>query len=94
MSPRDADAVWHAAQPLIVAALDGIPTSVLDDLNMMYTNESLYVTAKFPQNLSFARDRLRPAFERAGWSFREESARPRLMFTPPRSSRANLRVVQ
>lgn len=89
-----ADHVWHLAQPLIIAAMNGISTRVLDDLSMNYTPTSLYVTAKFPQHLAEARERLLPVFTEAGWGFKEDLSNPRLIFSIPSTTTRNLRVVK
>lgn len=96
MSSKNTDAVWAAARPLLIAALDHIETHVMDDLNIAYSQDAMYVTAKFPQNLAYARERLFPVFTGAGWGFKEETGRrPRLIFIVPQNlARTNLRVVR
>jgi hypothetical protein len=74
---EQADAVWHAAMPLIERATSSMDEAVFEDLSFSYTDRELVVTSGFPQHLILARQRLFPVFTKAGWVCSEDVARGR-----------------
>lgn len=92
------DPLWRQAQPLVTGALEDF--LYIDDLKFLTSSSTLYVTASRPSVLMLAKDRLRPAFEEAGWRTRSEpwGIWPRrLAFTHPLPQpdvRPKLRVVR
>lgn len=95
-TPNRDDPLWREAQPLVERTLSGFP--FFDDLRFLTSSSTLIVTSDYSGSLQKAADRMRSAFERAGWRFKADvrfGTYKRLAFTHPEPlARPKLHVVR